>query len=777
MNSPLITMSAITGKPSQNDIYEYLNKLKEHGVAEVMLYPRSGCEIEYLSDAWFSAIGNFINAAVELNMRIWLYDDFNWPSGDAGGRVTSNPNYRLRAISTVGDTIGQITVKSQHNSGLFGEKYFPDLLSPDAVSSFIEYTHEEYYKRFGKHFGSVIRGIFTDEPSVGYCCHNGCIPYYDGIENDYRMRFFGDFYTDMREKGDFYVNAITLISERFKSNYIDRLASWCRSHGILMTGHLMNDNNPFYGVGHSGNTVKNLSAFSLPGIDEISTCFDDACEMALFGVAEYASGDNGAMAELFALGPCDMSYEKKRCMLFLAACHKIDNYFLAISHLDMRGNLLVKDFFNNFSADQPDFVYMKDLAREAANAAELAKKDYIPDVYIRYPFLVAADRINKETDTTVFFNLINELTYKQIQWKFTDNESEGDAPVIELTRDLKLSVDKKPFNMSLIKGKVTVTDEKGDTPRGIFVRRFTDGAYTVLNLFSYEGNYLIDGKNVYLKKHGVYFSEAQNTNKEFAEISPEFNITYKNKSVIRTMHLSSDSVTEIHCKSNTWARFFVRKGTKAFINGEEIIAENERASLPRGMRNLYYQTEKRKLTKGIYKVTATDDFKYMPTLLISGAFEAEFIAGDTCKIILKDRRKTYTAGDRIYGYGTIEFNTEINIPKNMAEIEITGAELYTQAEINDTPLEKKKLSSYQFIVPAKLRNQNAKLKITQYSSLAPIFADVDFWDKAVKECGWRGTPSPSNKPFGFLNLLLKEAGFNDTELVVKTPDTDFEILF
>ncbi len=75
-----------------------------------------------------------------------------------------------------------------------------------------------------------------------------------------------------------------------------------------MTGHFMCDNNPFYGVTHSGHVLKNLSALSLPGIDEIETSFDDACEMALFATAEYASGENGAMAELFALGPCDKSF-------------------------------------------------------------------------------------------------------------------------------------------------------------------------------------------------------------------------------------------------------------------------------------------------------------------------------------------------------------------------------------------------------------------------------------------------------------------------------------
>ena len=88
--SSLITMSAITGKPNTEKIHSYLKDLKENGIDEFLLYPRSGCEIEYLSNEWFDTVEKFVNSALILNMKMWLYDDFNWPSGDAGGKVTAN---------------------------------------------------------------------------------------------------------------------------------------------------------------------------------------------------------------------------------------------------------------------------------------------------------------------------------------------------------------------------------------------------------------------------------------------------------------------------------------------------------------------------------------------------------------------------------------------------------------------------------------------------------------------------------------------------------------
>ena len=59
MKNPLITMSAIVGRPDRNDIYSYLSSLKENGIEQALIYPRSGCEIPYLSEEWFLTISHF----------------------------------------------------------------------------------------------------------------------------------------------------------------------------------------------------------------------------------------------------------------------------------------------------------------------------------------------------------------------------------------------------------------------------------------------------------------------------------------------------------------------------------------------------------------------------------------------------------------------------------------------------------------------------------------------------------------------------------------------
>jgi len=439
MENPLIVMCAITGKPKDKQIFEYMNSLKENGINQAMLYPRAGCELEYLSDEWFETIGYFITNAKKLDMNIWLYDEFNFPSGNANGLVTAIDEFRLKYIYTSGENTGKIISAQSDSNHTFGVQYFPNLILDEAVDLFIKATHEKYYEKFGKYFGNVIKGMFTDEPALSYWKPENSVVYSKEMEKDYTeytgRNFMEDVYSGYK---DIYKITTKIVGDRFNKCYISKIKNWCKNHNIIMTGHLMDDHEPFWAIRRNGNLLKNLSSFGMPGIDEIRTNFEAETIFNLFGTAEYASGENGAMAELFAVGPCDMSFAKKKCMLYFAACHKINNYFLAISHFDMRGNFKIKSYFNTFTDDQPDFCGMKLLAKEAEICSEYAKKDYKPDVYVRYPTKICTEKTHEKINIQPFYYIINTLTKNQVQWKFLDTDEPGeDISVIEFANDFE----------------------------------------------------------------------------------------------------------------------------------------------------------------------------------------------------------------------------------------------------------------------------------------------------------------------------------------------------
>lgn len=54
----------------------------------VFICPRQGLEIPYLSEAWFDKVRIAVEAAAACGMQVWLYDEYPYPSGMAGGEVT-----------------------------------------------------------------------------------------------------------------------------------------------------------------------------------------------------------------------------------------------------------------------------------------------------------------------------------------------------------------------------------------------------------------------------------------------------------------------------------------------------------------------------------------------------------------------------------------------------------------------------------------------------------------------------------------------------------------
>ncbi len=57
------------------------------GIGALVIHARVGLEVPYLSEAWFERVRLTLDACAERGMRVWLYDEDNWPSGYAGGRV------------------------------------------------------------------------------------------------------------------------------------------------------------------------------------------------------------------------------------------------------------------------------------------------------------------------------------------------------------------------------------------------------------------------------------------------------------------------------------------------------------------------------------------------------------------------------------------------------------------------------------------------------------------------------------------------------------------
>jgi hypothetical protein len=72
---------------SDAEITYQIARFAEAGLREFFVHPLWGLEEDYLSDRYFDRIRHAVAVAKAHGMRFWIYDEYNWPSGNAGGKL------------------------------------------------------------------------------------------------------------------------------------------------------------------------------------------------------------------------------------------------------------------------------------------------------------------------------------------------------------------------------------------------------------------------------------------------------------------------------------------------------------------------------------------------------------------------------------------------------------------------------------------------------------------------------------------------------------------
>ena len=70
-----------------DELDRQVRDMKEHGMGGFFMHSREGLETPYLSEEWMTCIRRTVQAAKDVGMNAWLYDEDRWPSGFAGGLV------------------------------------------------------------------------------------------------------------------------------------------------------------------------------------------------------------------------------------------------------------------------------------------------------------------------------------------------------------------------------------------------------------------------------------------------------------------------------------------------------------------------------------------------------------------------------------------------------------------------------------------------------------------------------------------------------------------
>ncbi len=165
--------------------------------------------------------------------------------------------------------------------------YLMDMLNPDACNLMLEAVYEPHYDHFKEYFGNTFLGFFSDEPQFGN--DEGC---YSILGKEFMLVPISDETVDMiaekmgRERG-YVMNLLPLlwhthtdkihefryyymdtVTKLFKRNLSDMLGNWCRDHGVMYIGHIIEDNNAHMRLGPGpGHFFRGLSGQDYSGCD------------------------------------------------------------------------------------------------------------------------------------------------------------------------------------------------------------------------------------------------------------------------------------------------------------------------------------------------------------------------------------------------------------------------------------------------------------------------------------------------------------------------------
>jgi len=279
----------------------------------------------YLGEQYFTIYGAVLKKASELGMTMSLYDEYGFPSGPAGAPNSSDtslfarqfPELTIKRLDKNEETIAgpaqyrrdipdgkimsvvamntatrermELTNKISGHllrwsvpTGTWKIMIFTcvkdgypscDYLDPPAVEKFVEITHQAYYDRFSKYFGTTIDSTFHDEPTL---YRAGGRTWTDSFNEKFEAKhgfdprpYYPALWYDIGSETQAARNYLFgFRAELYALGFPKVIQDWCDKHGIKATGHQDQEEvvNP---VSVSGDLMKCFKYQAIPGVDKI----------------------------------------------------------------------------------------------------------------------------------------------------------------------------------------------------------------------------------------------------------------------------------------------------------------------------------------------------------------------------------------------------------------------------------------------------------------------------------------------------------------------------
>ena len=211
------------------------------------------------------------------------------------------------------------------NSAWFNDNPYIDTLNKKAVDRFVEITHERYREVLGSDFGKCIPSMFTDEPSFSY---KGTLDFAadrkdvflawtDSLEDEFRRRFGTSLTACLPElfwelpDGKISLTRYRfhdVLTEIFASSYCDTVGKWCDDNGLMLAGHLLDEESLETQTCAIGEAMRSYRAFrDMPGIDMLCD-FHEYNTAKQAQSAKHQQGGEAMLSELYGVSGWDYDF-------------------------------------------------------------------------------------------------------------------------------------------------------------------------------------------------------------------------------------------------------------------------------------------------------------------------------------------------------------------------------------------------------------------------------------------------------------------------------------
>lgn len=476
------------GVLNPDELRRQIDLMTEQGVYNGFMHSRAYLKTPYLEDEWWDAVAACVDEGEKVGFYPWLYDEYAWPSGTAGNTfdygyqkpsrtladgeknmakslamrrfasasdfcafVNPDPNQRLFCLFAGNDSgfhPVETALEAEGEIIAFYLKIHPtlvDYMNKKTIREFMNYTHEEYKKRFGEHFGKRIPGIFFDEIYM-----NHFIPWTDRFAEEFESRrgygLMPLLYTlaidggerEREVRRDFYKT----VAELYEEAFFDQIGEWCEENKLKLTGHTEED--IWIHPARQGNYFDTVRHLQIPGAD----CHDYRYrfprkityrEPKLAVSVSRAYGKERAMSEAFGGAGWACTLQEFKRGVNTAGAMGISMFTLHGFYSDVEHQGSQADWSGNFFFQNPYWRYFKHYSDYVSRICYMNTQGKpVVDVGLYYPieelqgeiYAKGATPVGKAIDAA--FNVVlNSLIENQIDVDIVDGKALLKAEVSE----------------------------------------------------------------------------------------------------------------------------------------------------------------------------------------------------------------------------------------------------------------------------------------------------------------------------------------------------------